>query len=111
MKDFIIRYWVEALFGGIIAISMGLIRTFRISIFSKRSSRANCQHAIELGVQSLLRGEIIKLHSEHTTNEFCPIHIKDSVASMYTAYKGLGGNGTVTKMAKEIENLPVEKEE
>lgn len=62
--------------------------------------------AIKGGLQSLLRGEIIKQHEKYTERGFCPVYAKDALRRQYESYHELGGNGVITELYHEIMELP-----
>ena len=64
--------------------------------------------ALQDGMLSLLRAEIIRSHDKYSEKEFCPIYAKDAIDKAYNAYHTLGGNGTITVLYKEIMALPEE---
>ncbi len=70
----------------------------------KKSSR---ERAIEEGVKSLLRAEIIRQYEKYTEQGCCPIYAREPLKKVYNAYHGLNGNGTGTEMYKKTIALPV----
>ncbi len=67
--------------------------------------------AIENGLQSILRAEIIRQHDKHTERGYCPLYAKDAMVKVYEAYHALGGNGMMTRFYNEIIALPEEQKE
>lgn len=64
--------------------------------------------AIENGLQSILRAEIIRQHDKHTERGYCPLYAKEAMVKVYDAYHALGGNGMMTRFYNEIIALPEE---
>lgn len=64
--------------------------------------------AIENGLQSILRAEIIRQHDKHTEQGYCPLYAKEAMVKVYDAYHALGGNGMMTRFYNEIIALPEE---
>lgn len=64
--------------------------------------------AVVNGVLALLRNEIINKYNHYMELEYIPIYGMENVLAMYHAYKALGGNGTVTKLAEALKQLPTE---
>lgn len=60
-------------------------------------------------IKSLLRSEIITIHGRYVERGEIPIYAQENVQAMYEAYHELGGNGTVTKLVREIMELPTKK--
>lgn len=61
-------------------------------------------------VCALLRNHLYELHDKYTDKGFYPIHARENVQSLYTAYTSLGGNGTVPALVKELDQLPTHKD-
>ena len=64
--------------------------------------------AVRIGVQCLLRAEIIRMHDKYIARGYCPIYAKESLRRMYKAYHALGGNDVATQLYKEIMTLPTD---
>ena len=105
MRDFIIKYWVEALFG-VIAAGLG----WAYKKLSKRVQRqVSDQKSLRDGTQALLRNEIIKEYDKYIERGYIPIYAMENVTSLYRAYHALGGNGTITKLMDELKELPTKQ--
>lgn len=68
-------------------------------------------HALEDGVQCLLRAEIIRAHDKHIASGSCPIYKKEALKRAYGAYHALGGNDVATKLYEDVMKLPEEMKE
>lgn len=97
MKDFISRYWIEVIFGGILG---GLTCGYR-----KMSSRIKRQEIMENAMQALLRDRIVQTYTHYTGKGTCPIYALENVHALYDNYHALGGNGTVTRLVEEMESM------
>lgn len=64
------------------------------------------ERAIEDGLQSLLRSEIIRANDKYTSQGFCPIYSKEALKRSYEAYHALGGNDVATKLYHDVMALP-----
>jgi len=95
MTEFIVNYWVQVLFGVLIAITTTL---------------ATRIIAIKKGTQALLRNEIIKSYNYYKEKGYCPIWQKDNICNMHTQYHKLGANGVVDGMIKCIVDMPTAPE-
>lgn len=98
MKEWLLKYWLEALFGVIV---VGLSVACR-----KLGTRVSNQKALRNGTQALLRNEIIQEHDKYIARKYIPVYGMENVLSMYDAYHKLGGNGTITKIVDELRDLP-----
>lgn len=65
---------------------------------------------LKKGVCALLRNEIVTSHRRYTSMGYCPYMDRRNINDMYEAYHGLGGNGIVTDLMKDILALPLERE-
>jgi len=98
MKDFIIEYWIEALFG--------LITTLMGYFIRKLNKKVTEMSAIKMGVQALLRDRIIETYNHYMEKGFCPIYARESLLEMAKQYYNLGGNGIVPTLIDKIKELP-----
>lgn len=96
--DWIIKYWVQALFGSLIAAVGALYKLF----LAERKKRK----ALEAGVRAMLRNDIIKLADKYLDAGEVPVYGLENLNGMYEAYHGLGGNGTITKLVEDVRHLP-----
>nr|DAV19437.1 MAG TPA: hypothetical protein [Bacteriophage sp.] len=62
------------------------------------------------GTMLLLRAQLIEYHDKYIELGEIPSYIYDNSNDMYDVYHSLGGNGMVTKMKQEIEELHLKKE-
>ena len=101
MPEWIVKYWIEWIFGIVIA-GLGLLYKH----LSKKVQQTREENAaIRDGLRSLLRRQIIEDCEKSLTMGFCPITKKDTIQDMYRSYHALGGNGTVTKLVESIINV------
>ena len=91
----VISYIVPLILGGII----GFITT-------KLQKSQTKDMAIELGVQALLRNELIRRYREYEAKGEVSILDKENMEAMFEQYKNLGGNGTVKHMMDDLLELP-----
>ena len=59
------------------------------------------------GTMLLLRVQLIEYHEAWTKRGYTTKHGLENFIEMYKAYHDLGGNGMVTHLMEEVENLPV----
>lgn len=102
MKEFIIRYWLEVLFGLLTAGAGAAYRHLSAKIYRQIADQ-RCLHS---GTQALLRNEIIRSYDKYIEQGWIPIYGRENVLEMYHAYHTLGGNGTITKIMEELKALP-----
>lgn len=61
------------------------------------------------GTMLLLRVQLIEYHDKYTILGSIPSHAYENFCEMYEAYHELGGNGMITKMKEEIDELHLKK--
>ena len=61
------------------------------------------------GTMLLLRVQLIEYHDKYTKLGEIPSYAYQNFIEMYEAYHALGGNGMVTKMKEEIEELHLKR--
>lgn len=57
------------------------------------------------GTMLLLRVQLIEYHDKYIALGYIPSYAYENFVEMYEAYHELGGNGMITKMYKEIQEL------
>ena len=102
MPEWIIKYWVQWLFGLIIAALTAYCRHLSKTVKSEREK----QKALRDGMRSLLRRQIIVDCEEAIRQGYCPTPTKDTIEDMYLSYHALGGNGVVTNLKNQMLDLP-----
>ena len=80
-----------------------------LSVYANSLKKKN--KALENGMLSLLRAEIIRQHDKYTDRQCCPIYAKDALEKAYASYHSLGGNGTITKLYNDTMALPEEQKQ
>lgn len=104
MPDWIVKYWVEWLFGIVVAVLGYLIK--KINARVKQASSKN--DAIELGVQALLRSQMIDDYNHYVEKGYAPIYARENFENCYLQYKNLGGNGVMTDIHQKFQQLPTQ---
>ena len=107
MPEWMIKYWVEWLFGIVCA---GLTLAYRRMSAKAKQDRA-VQQAVRLGVEALLDDRIVQLYKQYESQGYCPIDARRSLEKLYNAYHALGGNGTNTDLINKIKGFPTEPPE
>ena len=95
MGDFILRYWLEFVFG---LVALALTCGFRY--LYKRIKAQN------EGMRALLRAELIRSGEKYVKRGYCEIYAMDAYDKTYKAYHDLGGNGTMTELHERVMELP-----
>lgn len=100
MAEWILKYWIEALFG--------LISACLVAGYRRLSCKLKEQDCIKLGIQALLRDRIIQSYNHYTEKGCCPIYAMENVIELYNQYHALGGNGAVTELVERLKDMPTE---
>lgn len=87
----------------IVPVILGAVIGF---ISTKLKKNQNKDKAMELGVQALLRNELIRRYREYEQKGEISILDKENMEAMFLQYKNLGGNGTVKHMMDDLLELP-----
>nr|DAW00722.1 MAG TPA: holin protein [Bacteriophage sp.]DAW30503.1 MAG TPA: holin protein [Bacteriophage sp.]DAX11950.1 MAG TPA: holin protein [Bacteriophage sp.] len=93
MKDFLLQTYIIVL-----PIFLGYIVWLLQQ--QKKDRDANSK-----GTMLLLRVQLIEYHDKYVKLGEIPSYAFDNFVEMYNAYHALGGNGMVTKMYNEIQEL------
>lgn len=98
MRTFIINYWAQFLFSSCLGVL-----SFVVKLMFTRLKRLSL---VEHGMQALLKDRIIQAYNHTIKQGYCPIYSLESILDMYEQYHSLGGNGTITRLVAEIQQLP-----
>ena len=98
LPDWVVQYWVVWAFG---LLTSGLAALWRYALAQHKR-----QKALETGVQALLRDRIIQSCDYYQKKQSISVHGRENIQSMYAAYHALGGNGAVTALVKDVNELP-----
>lgn len=102
MPEWITKYWVEWAFGLIVAALTAVVRTLSVRI--KKQQQEN--QALRDGMRSLLRSQIVDTCEACLRDGWCGARKRDTIGDLYASYHALGGNGTVTALVEQTQNLP-----
>lgn len=98
MLDFIIKYWLEMAFGGLVTLCGYLF---------KCTQKQKCENlALKNGVQALLRAQIIALYNKYIKIGEMPIYERENLSHLYEEYKKLNGNGVIESLVDKLMELP-----
>ena len=105
VPEWIAKYWIEWLFGIVVAALGWLIR--RINKRVKDAAEKNT--AIELGIQALLRAQMISDYNHYFEKGSAPIYARENFENIYQQYRNLGGNGVMVDIHSKFMALPTPK--
>jgi chemotaxis receptor (MCP) glutamine deamidase CheD len=110
MEEFIVKYWLEFLFGliiGIIGYFVKKIKKKQEEQIKKQKEQEERYKAMERGVQALLRNGIIKNYREAKIEGEIQMLDKENMEHMFEEYFNLGGNGLVVEVHEEFLKIPI----
>lgn len=86
--------------------SLSVIITWIIKGKKKAAAK---QTAESLGLQALLRSQMINYYNTWYVNQhYAPIWVQDSFENVWVQYEALGANGVMDKIHREFMSLPTE---
>ena len=101
MLEQVILYLITTILG----MALGIVTSKLKKNKEKDEKEKKKDEAIELGVQALLRNEIIRRYREFESKGEISILDQENLDEMFEQYKNLGGNGTVKKMMNDLYEL------
>lgn len=114
MVEFIIKYWLEVLFGVIVGIIGYYIKKIREQqekqakeLEQRKKEEKIKQETLVAGVLALLRNELIRRFREYKEKGEMSMLDKENMEHMFEAYFGLGGNGMMHDVHKEFLEIPI----
>ena len=107
MWDFILKYWLEVLFGAVVA---GLSAAYgRLEKKFRAEKKKNA--AIESGLRGILRIQILDSYDRCVENgRKISVSRKDAIVSIYQSYCALGDtvDDTIKALYEEIVHMAIE---
>lgn len=77
----------------------------------ERDEQKKERDANSRGTMLLLRVQLIEYHDKYTTMGEIPSYAYENFEEMFETYRQLGGNGMVTKMHEEIQELHLKRKD
>lgn len=96
--------WIMPVYSGVISAVVAALLAWIIKLL--KSQKADRQ-AYSKGTMLLLRVQLIEYHDEWVERGYVTKHGLDNFLAMYDSYHELGGNGLVTDLKKQVEDLPI----
>ena len=89
-----------------IVTSSGIIGMLTKVMLNRMKKVEQRNKALELGVQALLRAEMVEQYEKYKEREHCPIYAKENFENMWIQYESLGANGVMTEIHNKFMALP-----
>lgn len=101
MKEFIITYWIEFLFG--------LCITVLSFCYNKLKMQLKEQKEIKEGLVAILHDRLYQSGMYFVDKGEITVTELNNIEGIYTAYHNLGGNGTGTEVYERVKELRLKK--
>ena len=99
---------VEELLMNTYNVALPIFMWYIVCLLKRQNGRRD---ANSRGTMLLLRVQLIEYHDKYMMLGDIPSYAYENFMEMYDAYHRLGGNGMVTKMYNEIQELHLKKKE
>lgn len=86
------------------------ITGWAIAYIKKQLNQAKTDtDAVKLGIQALLRAQMISEWNRWSDKGYAPIYARENFENCYKQYEALGANGVINDLRKKFLELPLEK--
>lgn len=86
------------------------ITGWAIAYIKKQLNQAKADNdAVKLGIQALLRAQMISEWNRWSDKGYAPIYARENFENCYKQYEALGANGVINDLRKKFLELPLEK--
>ena len=92
-----------------IVTSSGILGIVTKTLLARMKKNEQRQKALELGVQALLRAEMIEQYEKYKAKGAAPLYARDNYENMWVQYESLGANGIMSDIHNKFMNLPVDE--
>lgn len=86
----------------------GMITTY---LLTKIKQNRDSNKSLRLGVQALLRSQMITDYNKWCEKGYAPIYARENFENCWKQYHELGANGVMDDIHSKFLDLPIEKEE
>lgn len=104
--------WYEILaLIGIPSVVTALLNWFERKAIRKEQAQAKAADktdALALGVQALLRAQMISDYNHYSAKGWAPIYARESFENVWSQYENLGANGVMEDIHKKFLALPTQ---
>ncbi len=95
MQDFLLQTYT---------IALPILLSYIVYVLKKQNGKRD---ANSKGTMLLLRVQLIEYHEKWTERGYITKHGLENFIEMYNAYHSLGGNGMITHLLEEVQELPI----
>lgn len=81
-----------------------------IGFFCKKMKKSEAEtKAVKLGIQALLRSQMINDYNRWSEKEYAPIYARENFESCWQQYHNLGANGVMDDIHEKFMDLPTQR--
>lgn len=102
MLEFIVKYWLEFFFSGVLAL---LGAGYRIL-----NSKLKEQEKMKEGILAILHDRLYQACRFYIQRGHVDIESMKNIEYLYKSYHDLGGNGTGTELYNRVKSLPIKED-
>lgn len=94
MEDFIIKYWLQALFGGVIVLLSAVLK----ALFNRAKREWEEQASLKDGMLAILHDRLYNVCQYYIKQGKITVPELENIKYLYDSYNELGGNGTCMEL-------------
>lgn len=103
MQQFLIQYWLEALFG-LLLFLLGLG-------YRRIAGKLREQEQVKEGILAILHDRLYQVCQQYIHQGSVSPSALKNIEYLYQSYHTLGGNGTGTELYARVKSLPIQPEQ
>ena len=102
MLEFIVKYWLEFFFSGVLALLGAGYRKLNLKLKE--------QGKMKEGILAILHDRLYQVCRFYIHQGWIDVESMKNVEYLYDSYHGLGGNGTGTELYDRVNSLPIKED-
>jgi hypothetical protein len=113
MTEFILQYWLQAFFGLVVFMMVGVYKKLKKIILDFVHGVHKRLDKIDKDLENskysdkvILEDRLLQAHRYYTEKRYCTAIERQLVNKLHKAYKKAGGNGAMDEIIKDICDLP-----
>lgn len=94
----------------VLSVPTAIVAVYKMMIRQIKDVRAQ-NDAIKLGLQALLRAQLIADYNKWSEKGYAPIYARENFENCWRQYHALGANGVMDDIHERFRDLPTEQSE
>lgn len=94
----------------VLSVPTAIVAVYKMMIRQIKDVRAQ-NDAIKLGLQALLRAQLIADYNKWSEKRYAPIYARENFENCWRQYHALGANGVMDDIHERFRDLPTEQSE